>query len=121
MLAKRIIPCLDIRDGQTVKGINFVGLRQVGDPVELGAKYAAEGADELVYLDISASEEGRRTFTEPVSYTHLPPRPPFFRRMQKNPGRILFFPAEALYLPPTTGRMTIFNHIHHHHHHFTEG
>ena len=50
MLAKRIIPCLDIRDGQTVKGINFVGLRQVGDPVELGAKYAAEGADELVYL-----------------------------------------------------------------------
>ena len=67
MLAKRIIPCLDIRDGQTVKGINFVGLKQVGDPVELGAKYAAEGADELVYLDISASEEGRRTFTELVS------------------------------------------------------
>ena len=67
MLAKRIIPCLDIRDGQTVKGINFVGLRQVGDPVELGAKYAAEGADELVYLDISASEEGRRTFTELVA------------------------------------------------------
>ena len=53
MLAKRIIPCLDIRDGQTVKGINFVGLRQVGDPVELGAKYAAEGADELVYLDFT--------------------------------------------------------------------
>ena len=67
MLAKRIIPCLDIRDGQTVKGINFVRLKQVGDPVELGAKYAAEGADELVYLDISASEEGRRTFTELVS------------------------------------------------------
>ena len=67
MLAKRIIPCLDIRDGQTVKGINFVGLRQVGDPVELGAKYAAEGADELVYLDISASEEGRCTFTELVA------------------------------------------------------
>ena len=57
MLAKRIIPCLDIREGQTVKGINFVGLRNVGDPVELGAKYAAEGADELVYLDISATEE----------------------------------------------------------------
>ena len=67
MLAKRIIPCLDIRDGQTVKGINFMGLRQVGDPVELGAKYASEGADELVYLDISASEEGRRTFTELVA------------------------------------------------------
>ncbi len=67
MLAKRIIPCLDIREGRTVKGINFTGLRQVGDPVELGAGYAAEGADELVYLDISASEEGRRTFTGLVS------------------------------------------------------
>ena len=72
MLAKRIIPCLDIRDGQTVKGINSVGLRQVGDPVELGAKYAAEGADELVYLDISASEEGRRTFTELVARIDIP-------------------------------------------------
>ena len=61
MLAKRIIPCLDIREGQTVKGINFVELKQVGDPVELGAKYASEGADELVYLDISASEEGSNT------------------------------------------------------------
>ena len=67
MLAERIIPCLDIRDGQTVKGINFVGLRQVGDPVELGAKYAAEGADELVYLDISATFEGRKTFAELVT------------------------------------------------------
>ena len=67
MLAKRIIPCLDIRDGQTVKGIHFEDLRRVGDPVELGAKYAAQGADELVYLDISASEEGRRTFTDLVS------------------------------------------------------
>ena len=67
MLAKRIIPCLDIRDGQTVKGIHFEGLRQVGDPVELGAKYAAEGADELVYLDISASQEGRRTFPDLVA------------------------------------------------------
>ena len=67
MLAKRIIPCLDIRDGQTVKGIHFEGLQRVGDPVELGAKYAAQGADELVYLDISASEEGRRTFTELVT------------------------------------------------------
>ncbi len=67
MLAKRIIPCLDVRDGQTVKGINFEGLRLIGDPVELGAKYAAEGADELVYLDISASQEGRRAFTDLVS------------------------------------------------------
>ena len=67
MLAKRIIPCLDIKDGQTVKGINFVGLRNVGDPVELGRKYADEGADELVYLDISATFEGRKTFVELVS------------------------------------------------------
>ena len=62
MLAKRIIPCLDIKDGATVKGINFEGLRNVGDPVELGRRYAQEGADELVYLDISATLEGRNTF-----------------------------------------------------------
>lgn len=67
MLAKRIIPCLDIKDGTTVKGINFLGLRNVGDPVELGQKYAAEGADELVYLDISATNEGRKTFAELVT------------------------------------------------------
>ncbi len=66
MVAKRIIPCLDIKDGRTVKGINFVGLQDVGDAVALGAKYAREGADELVYLDISATQEGRRTFTELV-------------------------------------------------------
>jgi len=63
MLAKRIIPCLDIKDGAVVKGIRFDDLCRVGDPVELGARYAAEGADELVYLDISATQEGRRTFT----------------------------------------------------------
>ncbi len=67
MLAKRIIPCLDVKNGQVVKGINFEGLRDVGDPVEMGAFYSAQGADELVYLDISASSEGRRTFTELVS------------------------------------------------------
>lgn len=66
MVAKRIIPCLDVRDGRTVKGINFIGLQDVGDPVELGAHYAAEGADELVYLDISATFEGRSTFTKLV-------------------------------------------------------
>lgn len=66
MVAKRIIPCLDVKDGRTVKGINFVGLQDVGDPVELGAHYAAEGADELVYLDISATYEGRHTFTNLV-------------------------------------------------------
>ena len=62
MVAKRIIPCLDVKDGQVVKGINFEGLREVGDAVEMGAQYARDGADELVYLDISASKEGRRTF-----------------------------------------------------------
>ncbi len=66
MLAKRIIPCLDIKDGQTVKGTNFVNLRSAGDPVELGTLYSQQGADELVYLDITASHEGRKTFTELV-------------------------------------------------------
>ncbi|MDE6022379.1 MAG: imidazole glycerol phosphate synthase subunit HisF, partial [Muribaculaceae bacterium] len=66
MLAKRIIPCLDVRDGRTVKGINFGNLADVGDPVELGAFYAEQGADELVFLDITASKEGRRTFAEMV-------------------------------------------------------
>lgn len=61
MPAKRIIPCLDVKEGRTVKGINFEGLTDVGDPVELGARYASEGADELVFLDISASREGRQT------------------------------------------------------------
>ncbi|MDE6036821.1 MAG: imidazole glycerol phosphate synthase subunit HisF [Duncaniella sp.] len=67
MLTKRIIPCLDVRNGRTVKGINFEGLADVGDPVELGERYAREGADELVYLDISASREGRATLTRLVS------------------------------------------------------
>ena len=75
MLAKRIVPCLDIKDGKTVKGINFVNFRDAGDPVELGAQYSREGADELVYLDITASHEGRKTFTElvepPVSVVAL--------------------------------------------------
>lgn len=66
MLAKRIVPCLDIKDGQTVKGTNFVNLRQAGDPVELGQAYSLQGADELVYLDITASHEGRKTFTDLV-------------------------------------------------------
>ena len=64
MLAKRIIPCLDIKDGQTVKGIRFEQLRQAGDPVELAAAYARQGADELVFLDITATHEGRATFAE---------------------------------------------------------
>jgi cyclase len=66
MLTKRIIPCLDIKDGRTVKGVNFVSLRDAGDPVELAAKYAATGADELVFLDISATEQGRKTMADLV-------------------------------------------------------
>ena len=65
-LAKRIIPCLDVKDGQTVKGVNFENLRNAGDPVELARRYSEEGADELVFLDITASAEGRNTFTEMV-------------------------------------------------------
>lgn len=66
MLAKRIIPCLDIKDGTTVKGINFINFREAGDPVELGRQYSEQGADELVYLDITASHEGRKTFLDLV-------------------------------------------------------
>jgi cyclase len=66
MLTKRIIPCLDIKDGRTVKGVNFVQLRDAGDPVELAQRYANEGADELVFLDISASEERRKTLAKLV-------------------------------------------------------
>lgn len=66
MLTKRIIPCLDVKDGRTVKGINFKSLRDAGDPVELGHLYADQGADELVYLDISATDEKRATFSHLV-------------------------------------------------------
>src|SRR5687767_13222379 len=67
MLAKRIIPCLDIKDGRVVKGINFLQLRDAGDPVEQARSYDAQGADELVFLDISATQEGRKTTLELVS------------------------------------------------------
>ena len=66
MLSKRIIPCLDVKDGRTVKGIHFEDLQDVGDAVALGQHYAHSGADELVYLDISATQEGRNTFTQLV-------------------------------------------------------
>jgi imidazole glycerol-phosphate synthase subunit HisF len=66
MLTKRIIPCLDVKDGRTVKGTNFLQLRDAGDPVELAARYSDEGADELVFLDISATLEGRKTFLQMV-------------------------------------------------------
>ena len=66
MLTKRIIPCLDIKDGRTVKGVNFVNLRDAGDPVELAKRYTMEGADELVFLDISATEQKRKTLSDLV-------------------------------------------------------
>jgi len=66
MLAKRIIPCLDVKDGMTVKGVNFINFREAGDAVELGKAYSDQGADELVYLDITASHEGRKTFVDLV-------------------------------------------------------
>ncbi|MCI7499291.1 MAG: imidazole glycerol phosphate synthase subunit HisF [Oscillospiraceae bacterium] len=69
MLAKRIIPCLDVRDGKVVKGINFVGIKEVGDPVECAAEYDAQGADEIVFLDITASHEGRGTMLDVVRRT----------------------------------------------------
>jgi len=66
MLTKRIIPCLDVKDGRTVKGVNFQSLRDAGDPVELGALYSNEGADELVFLDITATLERRKTLLDLV-------------------------------------------------------
>src|SRR5204863_3850204 len=76
MLTKRIIPCLDIKDGRTVKGTNFIDLRDAGDPVELAVRYCKEGADELVFLDITATVEKRKTLVELVSriarYVNIP-------------------------------------------------
>jgi cyclase len=69
MVAKRIIPCLDVADGRVVKGVNFVGLRDAGDPVELACRYSASGADELVFLDIAASHQGRATLVDLVRRT----------------------------------------------------
>ena len=77
MLAKRIIPCLDVKNGETVNGTNFVNLRSAGDPVMLGKAYSDAGADELVYLDITASHEGRKTFTDMVTKVALEINIPF--------------------------------------------
>jgi cyclase len=77
MLAKRIIPCLDVKDGRVVKGVSFVNLRDAGDPVELAVLYDREGADELVFLDISASHEGRKTMVDVVERTAASLRIPF--------------------------------------------
>lgn len=76
-LAKRIVPCLDIKNGETVKGTNFVNLRKAGDPVEMGKAYSRAGADELVYLDITASHEGRKTFTDMVTRVAMEINIPF--------------------------------------------
>jgi cyclase len=76
MLAKRIIPCLDIKNGQTVKGVNFLDFKEVGNPVEMAIKYSEQGADELVFLDISATEERRKTLIplvrEIAKYINIP-------------------------------------------------
>lgn len=77
MLAKRIIPCLDIKDGRTVKGVNFEGLRDAGDPVELARRYSLEGADELVFLDITATKEKRKTLVKLVERIALEINIPF--------------------------------------------
>ncbi|MGB0840190.1 MAG: imidazole glycerol phosphate synthase subunit HisF [Chitinophagales bacterium] len=77
MLKKRIIPCLDIKDGRTVKGINFIGLRDAGNPIELAKQYVAQGADELVFLDITATIEGRKTLIELVKEIALEINIPF--------------------------------------------
>lgn len=77
MLTKRVIPCLDIKDGRTVKGVNFVGLRDAGDPVELARRYAEEGADELVFLDITATKEKRKTLADLVRKIALELNIPF--------------------------------------------
>lgn len=69
MITKRIIPCLDVKDGRVVKGVNFVGLRDAGDPVELAAHYSAMGADEIVFLDITATHEGRKTVVDMLRRT----------------------------------------------------
>ena len=69
MLAKRIIPCLDIREGRVVKGVKFQGLKDVGDPAELAVRYEKEGADEVVFLDITATIEGRATLLETARRT----------------------------------------------------
>ncbi len=69
MIAKRIIPCLDVKDGKVVKGTNFVGLREMGDPVEMATYYSENGADEIIFLDISATNEGRNTMIDTVKRT----------------------------------------------------
>jgi cyclase len=86
MLTKRIIPCLDIKDGRAVKGINFLNLRDAGDPVELAATYAQQGADELVFLDISATQEQRKTFAGLGKGNCQACQYPFYGRRRNNNG-----------------------------------
>ena len=74
MFTKRIIPCLDVKDGRVVKGVNFVGLKDAGDPVEIAKAYDAAGADELIFLDITASSDQRKTVVDCLLYTSPSPR-----------------------------------------------
>ena len=87
MLTKRIIPCLDVKDGKVVKGINFVGLKEVGDPVELAKKYYVQGADELVFLDITATHEGRETMVNVVKQVASIHLYAFYRRRRSKDHR----------------------------------
>lgn len=100
MLTKRIIPCLDIRDGQTVKGINFVNIRDAGDPVELGKSYVEQGADELIFLDITATIENRQTFVLLVEKIALNVNIPFTVgggiRSEDNVSRLLDAGADKI-------------------------
>lgn len=77
MVAKRIIPCLDVYDGKTVKGVNFLNLKEIGNPVDMGQYYSTQGADELVYLDISATQQGRKTFVSLVKQVAAKLKIPF--------------------------------------------
>ena len=96
MLAKRIIPCLDVKDGRTVKGVNFVDLRDAGDPVELAWNYSRQGADELVFLDITATHERRKTMVELVKAV----------ARQVNIQEIICFPVV-----PATGKEIYNDHV----------
>jgi imidazole glycerol-phosphate synthase subunit HisF len=85
-LCKRIIPCLDVKNGRTVKGVQFTNLRDIGDPVELAEQYQEQGADELMFLDISASVEGRATMVEVVQAVAQKTHDPLFRWRGNQPA-----------------------------------
>ena len=98
MLTKRIIPCLDVSDGRVVKGLNFESLRDAGDPVELAKKYSDDGADELVFLDITASEQGRETLKDLVRNIAKVNRHTIYRgwRSWRGTTRAIYFSQELI-------------------------